>query len=43
MTSPIVTKCIAIAPNLIVSARTISTDPELESYLDDETYSELVV
>ena len=43
MTSPIVTKCIAIAPNLIISARTIATDPDLESYLEDETYSEMVV
>ena len=43
LTSPIVTKCIAVAPHLIMSARSISTDPALESYLDDEMYSELVV
>ena len=43
MTSPIVTKCIAISPNLIISACTISTDPNLESYIEDETYSEIVV
>ena len=43
MSSPIVTKCIAVAPHLIMSARTIATDPALESYLEDETYSELVV
>ena len=43
LTSPVVTKCIAVAPHLIMSARSISTDPALESYMEDETYSELVV
>lgn len=43
MNSPIVTKSIAIAHNLIISTRAISTDPALESYMEDETYNELVV
>ena len=43
MTSPIVSKCMGVAPQLIISARSIATDPNLESYMEDETYSELVV
>lgn len=41
--SPIVNKAIAVAPHLIVSARAITTDPNLEELLDDEVYSELIV
>jgi len=43
LNSPVVAKCIAVAHNLIASARGISADPNLEAYMEDETYSELVV
>ena len=41
--SPIVNKMIQCMPHLIMSARAFATDPQLESHLDDENYSELIV
>ena len=41
--SPIVNKTIVCMPHLIMSARAFATDPQLESHLDDENYSELIV
>jgi len=41
--SPIVSKSIAMIPHMILSARLIATDPMLDTYLEDEQYSELMV
>lgn len=43
LSSPIVTKLIAVIPHIIVSTRLFCTDPGLDTYLEDEHYSELVV
>lgn len=43
MSSPVVIKLIAIVPHIIVSTRLFCTDPGLDTYLEDENYSELVV
>jgi len=41
--SPIVTKSIVMIPHIILSAHLIATDPMLDTYLEDDQYSELIV
>ena len=41
--SPMVNKAHAMMQHLIHSAKVFATDPQLEAYLDDEHYSDLIV
>ena len=41
--SPMVNKAHAMMQHLIHSAKVFATDPQLEAYLDDEHYSNLIV
>ena len=41
--SPIVTKSLASVHHMIISACLLATDPNLETLLEDDQYSDLIV